>query len=540
MNADCSGSEREANWRTKARRGAFRAVLVSAVMAAVFSAVTACGDEKDQQPTDAAVVQTRSGPVRGTVTADERAFSGIPYAAPPVGELRWKPPAAPAVWSAERDATKPGAECLQPEDAGRLTGSEDCLFLNVWTPSGAADRKRPVLVWIHGGAFTTGSGSLYNPARLVRTGDMVVVTINYRLGALGFLGHPAVAHEDGQVGNFGLLDQQAALRWVRDNIAAFGGDPAKVTIAGESAGAMSVCDHLVSPASDRLFHGAILQSGPCEMQTDRQTAVAKSEEYSATIGCPDADAAAVARCLRAVPAEQVAATPLHFTGEAGVGLPSPSYGQPLLPDDPMVAFRDGKAAKVPVLIGVNRDEYTYFVAGQTITAQQYPDLLKMFGPQADAVTAQYPLDRYAQPELAWSAVMTDHVFACPIADNTKSLTRTGPVYAYEFADPDAAPLPGLPSPPPFPLGAAHGFELPYLFDLDRTPSPATSAQQALSDKMIRYWSAFVHTGDPNANGLPHWPRHTGDQSLVLHPDTATTTNIHETHHCALWTQIPTP
>ncbi|MEU7145312.1 carboxylesterase/lipase family protein [Nocardia sp. NPDC046473] len=523
-------------WRVR-RRGLRVAVLVAA-MAAVFSVVTACGD--DQQPsTDPLVVQTRSGPVRGQLTGDMRSFSGIPYAAPPTGELRWEPPAAPAIWSQERDATKPGSPCLQTQLTGVLAGSEDCLFLNVSTPRDTPARQRPVLVWIHGGAFVFGNGAEYDPSRLVRTGDMVVVTINYRLGALGFLGHPGLAHKDGQVGNFGLMDQQAALQWVHDNIAAFGGDPAKVTIAGESAGAISVCDHLASPRSERLFQGAILESGPCELQIDRQTAVDKSEQYATTLGCPGTDAA-TAQCLRAVPGDKLAATPLQYTGADGTGLPGPVFGQPLLPEDPLTAFRSGKAAKVPVLIGANHDEYTSFAAGRTITAEEYPTLLQMFGPHADAVATRYPLNAYPEPVLAWSAVMTDHVFACPIADASKSLVRTGPVYAYEFADQNAAPLPGLPSPSPFPLGASHAFELPYLFDLPNTPSPATPAQKILSDKMIRYWSAFVRTGDPNSRGLPDWPRHTGDQDLVLNPEKITTTDAARNHHCELWSGIPTP
>ncbi|MEV6557465.1 carboxylesterase/lipase family protein [Nocardia sp. NPDC051756] len=524
-------------WRD---RGSRVGVLVVAV-AAAFTAVTACSDDSGTPSNDPVVVRTQSGPVRGKLAGNARSFSGIPYAAAPTGELRWKPPVAPALWSQERDATKPGDKCLQSGAPGGLAGSEDCLFLNVWTPKSTAPQRRPVMVWIHGGAFAAGTGNEYNPAQLVRAGDMLVVTINYRLGALGFLGHPAVAHDDGQVGNFGLMDQQAALRWVHDNIAAFGGDPAKVTIAGESAGAMSVCDHLVSPGSERLFQGAILESGPCGLQVDRQTAVARSEEYAAALGCPGTDAG-VARCLRALPAEKLTEKMLQYTGGAGVGLPGPIFGQPLLPEDPIAAFRGGRAAKVPVLIGANHDEFTNFVVMQPITAEQYPEQLKMFGPHADAVAAQYPLAAYPQPSLAWAAVMTDHIFVCPTADMAKSLVRTAPVYSYEFADANAAPLPilGLPNPPPFPLGAAHAFELPYLFDLDQIPAPATPAQKDLSDKMIRYWAAFVRTGDPNSRGLPDWPRHTGDQALVLEPEKSTTTDLARTHHCDLWSGIPTP
>jgi carboxylesterase type B len=200
------------------------------------------------------VVRTTAGLVRGVTATDYRFFAGIPYAAPPVGPLRWQPPAPVQPWSGLRDATRPGARCIQDiagdMDRNHATG-EDCLTLNVWTPPSSKDAK-PVLVWIHGGGFVNGSGEVYDARRLASRGDIVVVTLNYRLGALGFLAHPALGPA-GQVGNYGLADQQAALRWVRDNIANFGGDPGKVTVAGESAGGMSVCDHLVAPGSAGLF-----------------------------------------------------------------------------------------------------------------------------------------------------------------------------------------------------------------------------------------------------------------------------------------------
>ena len=229
--------------------------------------------------------------MRGVVAADHRLFAGIPYAAPPVGPLRWQPTrnrAAP--WPGVRDATGFGPRCMQDLggdlELGRQT-DEDCLSLNVWTPRADSQQPRPVMVWIHGGAFINGSGGIYDARRLAARGDIVVVTINYRLGALGFLAHPALG-APGQVGNYGLADQQAALRWVRDNIAAFGGDPGKVTIAGESAGGMSVCDHLVAPGSRGLFRAAIIQSGPCQAQValpDAQNAL--SVDYAADAGCAD-------------------------------------------------------------------------------------------------------------------------------------------------------------------------------------------------------------------------------------------------------------
>ncbi|MFI5782901.1 carboxylesterase/lipase family protein [Nocardia sp. NPDC051570] len=530
-----------------------RSLATLAAVGVTLGSLTSCGTTErggSSADADAAVVDTQSGPVRGTVTAEHRAFTGIPYAAAPVDDLRWQPPAAPAHWSGTRDATAMGAQCPQSADTfDREGGSEDCLFLNVWTPARAVEKKRPVMVWVPGGAFRNGSGNLYDPSRLVTAGDMVVVTLNYRLGALGFLAHPALAHDDGQVGNFGLMDQQAALRWVRDNITAFGGDPTRVTLAGQSAGAMAVCDDLVSPASAGLFHAAIMESGPCSAQANRQTAVGISEDYATKVGCPGTDPIAVARCLRALPIDTLLATPLSYDGAAGEGIPGPVTGQPLLPENPIAAMREGKATKVPVLIGNNHDEFTTFLAQQygatkqPDTAGQYLEAVaQTFGRDADKVTALYPLADYPHPTSAEAAVFTDYAFACPIADMANSLTHTGPVYAYEFDDRNAAAPTAMPT-VPFPLGAGHAFEMPYLFHVTGfpDPDPATTAQQNLSTQMINYWAAFVNTVNPHTPNQPDWPLHTDGQVLTLQPDdTTTTTDFTHQHHCDLWATIPMP
>ena len=245
------------------------------------------------------MAQTTAGTVRGVVESDHRLFADIPYAAPPVGPLRFRPPAQAKAWKGVRDATKPGPRCIQDPGADPEFGrqsDEDCLTLNVWTPTTTTPPK-PVMVWIHGGSFTGGSGKIYDGQWLVERGDIIVVTINYRLGTLGFLAHPGLG-PPGDVGNYGLQDQQAALRWVRDNIANFGGDPEKVTVAGESAGGMSVCDHLVAPGSQGLFRAAIIQSAPCEAQADLPAAERSSLDYAARVGCGDRQpqGTACARC----------------------------------------------------------------------------------------------------------------------------------------------------------------------------------------------------------------------------------------------------
>ncbi|MCM6778479.1 carboxylesterase family protein [Nocardia sp. CDC159] len=526
------------------RTGVFRRLRAAVAVGLLICAAAGCGSAEGSGRGAESVVTIRDGQVRGQVADDHRLFAGIPYAAAPVGERRWQPPAAPAAWSGQRDATTPGPQCPQTgsQDQPGWSQSEDCLSLNVWTPAAARERSRlPVLVWIHGGSFLTGSGRDYTPIGLVNAGNMVVVTINYRLGALGFLAHPALAHDGGQVGNFGLLDQQAALRWVRDNIGAFGGDPAKVTLAGESAGAMSVCDHLASPASVGLFRAAVLQSGPCQVQADRATAIAASQDYAARLGC-DGEPAAVAACLRAVPVARLLDAPLGFVGRGDDLVPGPVTGEALLPANPVEAIHGGQTAKVPVLIGFTHDEGTSFTADsylknpQTFTADNYPNLLAgLVGPRAGEVAARYPLRVYPHPVLALSAVGTDRDFVCPILDMADGLAKAAPVYAYEFADAHAAVPPewsGL----PFPLGAAHALELPYLFDrVEGLPAPPTSDQRALSQQMIRYWAAFVNATDPAVGDQPAWPRYTAQRALQFAPgDTKVTTDAASEHRCQFW------
>ena len=494
-------------------------------------------------PSDPALVHVASGSLRGVVAADHRLFAGIPYAAPPVGPLRWQPPAPAPPWPGVRDATRPGPRCMQDTsdlEMGRQT-DEDCLSLNVWTPPAAAGEKLPVMVWIHGGAFINGSGGLYDSRWLASRGNIVVVTLNYRLGALGFLAHPALG-KPGDVGNYGLADQQAALRWVRDNIAAFGGDPAKVTIAGESAGGMSVCDHLVAPGSAGLFRAAIIQSGPCQAQVGLPEAERASLDYARDAGC--GDPASAAECLRALPANKLR-DPVWYYRFGDDQLSGPVTGTATLPVDPMTAFAKGEAAKVPVLIGTNHDEFTLFVAlqylriGKDMKPETYPqELSATFGPDADAVAARYPLDGYGgSAPLAYSAAVTDGGFACVADRMGEALSATGPVYAYEFNDrnpPTPDPLRTL----PFPVGASHSLELRYLFDVGGAPA-LSPAQQVLSDQMIDYWSRFVTNGKPDVDGQPDWPD-TGaaDNRLSLKPeDVRVMTDFDQTHQCPFWASL---
>jgi para-nitrobenzyl esterase len=510
---------------------------------------TGCGRGGDgaTRPTtsaaaDPAVVQTAGGAVRGVVAPDHRLFAGIPYAAPPIGPLRWQPPAPAPAWQGIRDATHTGPRCMQDPgvdlELGRHT-DEDCLTLNVWTPL-TNDDHRPVMVWIHGGGFANGSGGLYVANELASRGDIIVVTMNYRLGALGFLAHPALG-PPGDVGNYGLTDQQAALRWVRDNIAKFGGDPDKVTVAGESAGGTSVCDHLVAPDSAGLFRAAIIQSGPCQAQLALPAAEKISVDYAAEVGCGQPESAA--QCLRALPADKLR-KPVWYYSIGREALSGPVTGTTVLPVDPIAGFTEKRAARVPVLIGSNRDEFTLFVAlqylrGQGYTAAQYPDLLKdTFGRNADAVEARYPLSSYASVPLAYSAAVTDGVFACEADRVADVLSESEPVYAYEFNDRDA-PAPDALRHLPFPVGASHSLELRYLFDIGNAP-PLSPAQRALADQMIDSWTRFVTSGSPQAPGQPDWPLFdaaTG-KMLSLQPDgSRVVTTFAQEHQCDFWASV---
>ena len=513
----------------------------TAILLTVMVLIAGCarGDDVTPQtprpPADPARVETETGAVRGVVTPDHRLFAGIPYAAPPVGPLRWQPPAPATPWTGVRDATHTGPRCMQDDsdlEMGRRT-AEDCLSLNVWTPA-ASGEKRPVMVWIHGGAFVNGSGGVYDSRWLASRGDIVVVTLNYRLGALGFLAHPSLGPA-GAVGNYGLADQQAALRWVRDNIANFGGDPNAVTIAGESAGGMSVCDHLVAPGSADLFRSAIIQSGPCQAQLALPEAERISVDYAREAGC--GDPVTVAACLRALPASELRKPVWYFRiGENR--LSGPVTGTTVLPVDPMAAFATGGGARVPVAIGSNHDEFTLFVALQYLrlkrpyTEAQYPQLLsETFGRDAEAVGARYPLSRFeGSVPLAYSAAVTDGVFACVADRMAEDLARTDPVYVYEFND-RGAPAPEPLRTLPFPVGASHSLELRYLFDIGGAP-PLDPGQKVLSDQMIDFWSQFVRAGEPGAA----WPAFGRDEErLSLEPDgNRVMVDFDQKHECPFW------
>jgi para-nitrobenzyl esterase len=499
------------------------------------------------------IVFTFDGLVRGTTTsAGVREFLGIPYAAPPVGELRWRPPVPHAPWFEPLDATHFANHCPQTfSPFGIASTTEDCLFLNVFTSdNGDVRQLRPVMVWIHGGALVTGESNDYDPTAMVQDG-VIVVTINYRLGALGFLAHPAFAAEKTDpdhdrdaatnfAGNYGLMDQQLALRWVRDNIIFFGGDPFNVTIFGESAGGLSVFSQLTSPPAANLFHKAIIESGAYNLNTQSlATAEAAGTAFATAAGCSSQTAA----CLRALPV----ATILANENPAGY---TPNIDGSFYPLSLGAALATGQFHHVPVIQGGNHDEWRLFVAldfDLTIgpignnEADYEAALATLVGPfLAPIVAGQYPLANFPSADLAFGAAGTDAAFACPALSADLSMSQFVPLSTYEFND-ENPPEDFLP-PVTFPYGAAHASEIQYLFNLPVTvPRPPLSAAQLqLSSTMQHYWTNFAKFGTPNSPGVPAWqnfnPLAGNFQSLIPSSPTQET-NFIANHNCAFWAAL---
>jgi para-nitrobenzyl esterase len=483
---------------------------------------------------------TATGAVRGLANGAVDEFLGIPYAAPPVGALRWQPPQPAAKWSGVREATQFAPHCPQSASPfGQASISENCLFLNVFTPSHhVPGSHNPVMVWIHGGALVTGESDDYNPAKLVADG-VTVVTINYRLGALGFLANPALADAKGQSGDYGLEDQQAALRWVQRNIASFGGDPRNVTLFGESAGGLSTLSQVASPQARGLFQKAVVESGSYNLtQASLSSAEAAGEAFATKAGC----ASQTAACLRSLPVSTILAS------ENAAGY-TPNINSEVLPESLGTAFATGKFNRVPIVNGTNHDEWRLFVAvseleGNPVTAANYQSMISStlgVPPAAAAVIAtEYPLSAFASPSLALGAVGTDAIFACPALTIDQSVSRFVPTFAYEFND-ENAPENFLP-PVSFPYGAPHASEIQYLMDLPTAAFPGTlsTQQQQLATTMKGYWTNFAKRGFPSSVGTPSWPLFnnlTQKMQSLVPPAPQTETNFANTHNCAFWTAL---
>jgi para-nitrobenzyl esterase len=520
--------------------------LRSAVLVALTLTLSAVANlTVESARAEAPNVVTSYGTVRGVDVAGGYAFRGLPYATPPVGDLRWRPPVRPAPWSGLRDASHYAPSCPQKPSLFEPPGpqSEDCLYLNVATPTLRRGAERPVIVWIHGGGLTQDGALNYDATRLTADG-VVVVTINYRLGALGFLAHPALAaRPGGPSGNYGLMDQQAALRWVKHDIARFGGDPHNVTIAGQSAGGLSVLAHLVSSRSRGLFDRAIVQSGAFALnQVPLSGAEGFGETFADQIGCPDQSA----DCLRRAPVD----TLVQAFPDAAI--PGVVDGK-VLKQPIGAALAAGRFSHVPILNGVNHNEEWIFVAGLQLAvsggmfvpaptpsdAASYESaiasVLHVQPARASAVAAEYPLSAYPAPVLALSTLVSDANFACPALRLDRWTAKRAPTFAYEFDDDTSPQLFAGPKLPPI---ATHSSEIQYLFDQPNAPfaTALNRTQETLAGAMRAAWASFAAHGDPATAATP-WPHFESASAAVLSlatPRSQVQASFAASHHCSFW------
>ena len=479
---------------------------VLAVVACMVAALPGTAQEE-------ALVEIETGPIAGNRQGSISVFRGIPYAAPPVGPLRWRPPQPVEPWTAVRRARRYGPVARQRVGGGSLfVASEDCLYLNVWTPA-REGASLPVMVFIHGGGFATGSGSepMFESTELAKQG-VVVVTFNYRLDIIGFFAHSLLTAEspEGASGNYGLLDQVAALEWVQRNIDRFGGDPDRVTVFGESSGGRSVSLLLSSPLTEGLFQRAVAQSGtlgaaavPLSAEEER------GDRLASTVGCaarPDP-----LRCLRARTFDELAAA-------AGFE-PRPIVDGWMLPEDPGRVYAGGRQHDVPIIIGSNADEGTFAMLGRRTPIRTVVDyeayVRRVSGPGADEALAQYPAGADDEVFQALNRFDTDRDVARHARQQARWMAGTASnTYVYLFAR--VSPHHQWSG-----LGATHTAELPYLFGnlqfVARGGNLRTLelADRRLSQIMMRYWTRFAATGDPNGDGLPVWPAYLADETLLV-------------------------
>lgn len=514
-------------------RASTYAVLVAVLLLVSIAPCSASGST--------GIVITQNGLVRGIQNSAIDQFLGIPYAAPPIGKLRWLPPQPHGSWRGVLNAANFGSVCTQKgSQSEEVIGSEDCLFLNVYRPHPrffSYPGRLPVMVWIHGGGLAILSGAFDGPPALLNGGNVIIVSMNYRLGTLGFYAHPAIDAEGHLNADYGLMDQQFALRWVRANIAGFGGDPNRITIFGTSAGALSVYSQLASPTAAGLFQRAISQSGSYQGLASYQTAIVPiSTAETAGVAFAQKFGCTTAKCLRNIPAPKlVAAQPGDFY---------PIIDGTVLRQKPFDAFASGRFNRVPVIAGMSHDDYRFVVAIEydfgpgPLTAAQYPAAIAnlLYLPPSDPLVATvldlYPLSNYAGPSIALGAAGTDRVDACPALIGDNALSQYTPTYAYEFSDETAPSF--FDRPVSFPLGAYHSSEVLYLL---RT-NLLNGAQLQLSKTWIGYWTQFSARGNPNLSGAPSWPRFQAAsqqvQSILL-PGPETIHDFASDHKCSFWT-----
>jgi para-nitrobenzyl esterase len=496
-------------------------------------------------PDDAAVscpvVQTANGPVQSETTDAPCKYLGIPYAAPPVGALRWKAPQPAASWTTPRPSQAASACPQVSSEFGYASTDEDCLYLNVWSANPSATAA-PVMVFVHGGSFLYGSGTfgLYDGTHLAEATGHVIVTMNYRLGALGFLSNPALRAEDStnpSAGDYAIQDQIAAFQWVQANAAAFGGDPKNVTIFGESAGGSSMFMHLVSPKSAGLFARVIVESGAGAagyLALPQTAADQNGASFATAMGCTDAST--LLTCLRATTVTNVLATTEGTTSDYDW---FPAVDGFVIPSDPGALFTAGTFNRVPTLLGNNKDEGTLFVDPDPPTDDaSYLAYCNALSPgQGSAIVAEYPIASFGGSyEAAASQVMTDGVFLCPTRRVARAILATGtPVFRYDFVH-------VMERPPIGGLGAFHGSELVFVFG-----NPLAGIFGAQPDElplqtlMQGYWGNMATSGTPNGTGLFAWPPYdqANETEVVLDTTPSSETEL-EKAQCDFWDGIAPP
>ena len=480
-------------------------------LAAIAAVATFCAGTAAAAP-----VKVESGLVQGVVVDGLTVYKGIPFAAPPVGDLRWRPPQPPVKWSGVRaaDAYAPG--CLPSMgDAPPGGASEDCLYLNVWTPAKTAGERIPVLVWIYGGGFNAGATSypVHDGARLAKRG-VVLVSISYRVGLMGFYAHPELSAESTHhvSGNYGLLDMVAALQWIRRNVAAFGGDPSRVTIFGESAGGIAVSMLCASPVAKGLFQGAISQSGgsfgpSSKSPTPGENMRLLADAEASGVELAKAAGAAAIKDMRALPAEKVIEA-----GRKQRGMAWPIVDGRVIPGDQYALYEAGRFNDTPILVGYNSDEGLSFT--RVKTAEEYAAGVRArYGPFADRLLAAYPAtgDRVTKTarDLARDSAFGWQTWSWARLQSAKG---KGKAFLYYF---DQHPV-RAPGSPEEDHGAPHGVDVPYVFgNLEEMKPPATDSDRRISDAMSAAWTNFAKRGDPNGPGLPAWPAFSDRQATVM-------------------------
>ena len=504
----------------------------------IVLALAACGGG------DELTVHIDSGTLHGGKTDSVRHFLGIPYAAPPVGDLRWRAPQAVTPWSGTRQALMVGDQCPQSLSYSGPSSIEDCLYLNVWSPSGAHDL--PVMVWLHGGAFIFGSGGdkYYAGDHLAAQG-VVVVTINYRLGAFGFMALPQLDSEDPAYptsGNYGLEDQRAALEWVQRNIAAFGGDPDKVTLFGESAGGFSTCVQYFSSRTKDLFGKAIVESGLCGasiLENTHQTALDQGTALATQLGCTSGD---ILTCMRGQtsdallaatklpqPVTQTPGGPFYQAQVLASGLPNVDG---FVIEKPLSQAFLAPAQARPLIIGTNKDEGTLFQAA--IYAKPVTDESEMraalavryTSPQVDAIVSHYPVASYASANDALAAITGDAYFVCPARRMARAEAATTNVYRYSFERP-------LDNPFAQNLGVFHSSEIPFVFGNDNYPLGSMASGAALATTMETEWTEFAKSGVPSSD----WPMWTSSDPYMQLTDSPSVQMGLKTALCDFWDSL---